>query len=250
MSARLAMWSGPRNISTAMMRAWENRTDSTVWDEPLYAHYLATTGLDHPMRREVMAAGFTDWRDVAARATGPIPEGATVFYQKHMTHHLLPDIGREWFKELTHVLLLRDPREVLLSYRRAMESVTLADIGFPQQAELFDWLTEHQGQPPLVIDSGDFLRNPEPFLIQLCAHVGIPFESRMLSWPAGRRDSDGAWAPHWYASVEASTGFAPWRPRDGELTGELREIEIAARVHYDRMREHCWHPDPSDRESR
>lgn len=238
MSVRLVMWSGPRNISTAMMRAWENRSDTVVWDEPLYAHYLQTTGYDHPMRDEVIADGLTRWQDVADRATGPIPHGASVFYQKHMTHHLLPDIGREWFNDLTHVLLLRDPREVLLSYRRAMETVTLEGIGFPQQAELFDWLTEHQGRPPLVIDSGDFLRSPEPFLQKLCEHIGVPFEAGMLVWPQGRRDSDGAWAPHWYASVEASTGFAPWQQREGELTGELRDIEIAARVHYDRLFEH------------
>lgn len=238
MSTRVAMWSGPRNISTAMMRAWENRSDTVVWDEPLYAHYLQVTGYDHPMREEIIAAGLPDWREVARRATGPIPDDATVYYQKHMTHHLLPNIGREWFHDLTHVLLLRDPREVLLSYSRAMETVTLEDIGFPQQAELFDWLTEHQGRPPLVIDSGDFLRAPEPYLRKLCEHIGVPFASGMLRWPAGRRDTDGVWAPHWYASVEASTGFAPWRPREGELEGELRDIEIAAREHYDRLFEH------------
>lgn len=245
MSVRLAMWSGPRNISTAMMRAWENRTDTVVWDEPLYAHYLQATGLDHPMRDEIIAAGLPDWRDVADRATGPVPDGATVFYQKHMTHHLLPDIGREWFGDLTHVLLLRDPREVLLSYRQAMETVTLEGIGFPQQVALFDWLTQHQGQTPLVIDSGDFLRNPDPFLRKLCEHVRIPFEERMLSWPPGQRNSDGVWAPHWYGNVERSTGFAPWRPREGMLDGALQEIEVAAREHYDRLWVHRWVPSPA-----
>jgi hypothetical protein len=242
MSVRLAMWSGPRNISTAMMRAWENRPDTSVWDEPLYAHYLATTGLTHPGGVEIMAAGLTDWREVADRATGPIPHGATVFYQKHMTHHLLPAISRDWLTNLTHVFLIRDPREVLLSYTRGRESVTLADIGFTQQTELFDWLTTHQGQTPLVIDSGDFLRAPQAYLEKLCQHVGIPFFDTMLTWPAGPRDSDGVWAPHWYSSVENSTGFAPWRPRAGTLTGELAAIESAARPHYAKLAAARWTP--------
>ncbi len=235
MSVRLAMWSGPRNISTAMMRAWENRTDTSVWDEPLYAHYLHATGLDHPMREEIIADGLNAWQDVAERATGSIPDHKTVFYQKHMTHHLLPDVGREWLKKLTHVFLLRDPREVLLSYSRSMETVTLEGIGFPQQTAIYDWLVAN-GQPtPLVIDSGDFLRSPGDYLKRICEYIGVAFTDTMLGWPAGRRKSDGAWAPHWYANVEASTGFAPWRERTGDLTPELTEIERAARPYYDQL---------------
>jgi hypothetical protein len=235
MSVRLAMWSGPRNISTAMMRAWENRADTTVWDEPLYAYYLQATGLDHPMRDDVIAAGLPAWQDVAARATGPIPDQAEVFYQKHMTHHLRPEVGREWLGELTHVFLIRDPREVLLSYSRSMETVTLEGIGFPQQAAIYDGLIA-AGQPtPLVIDSGEFLRSPREYLEQICDHIGVAFTENMLTWPAGRRASDGAWAPHWYANVEASTGFAPWRERPGELSPELAEIERAARPFYDKL---------------
>ncbi|GAB5561900.1 MAG: branched chain amino acid aminotransferase [Synoicihabitans sp.] len=235
MSVRLAMWSGPRNISTAMMRAWENRPDTTVWDEPLYAYYLTATGLDHPMRDEVIAGGLPAWPDVAARATGPIPKNATVFYQKHMTHHLLPEVGRNWLKALTHVFLIRDPREVLLSYSRSMETVTLEGIGFPQQAAIYDWLIANGEPAPVVIDSGDFLHAPGAYLQRVCQHLGIEFTDAMLSWPAGRRDSDGAWAPHWYANVEASTGFAPWRERTGELPPELTEIERAARPFYDQL---------------
>jgi len=112
-AVRIAMWSGPRNISTAMMRSFENRGDCAVVDEPFYAHYLARTGLDHPARDEVIAAGETDWHDVVAMLTGPVPGGRTVFYQKHMTHHMLPHIGHEWFADVAHVFLIRDPREVL-----------------------------------------------------------------------------------------------------------------------------------------
>ena len=242
MSVRLAMWSGPRNISTAMMRAWENRADTTVWDEPLYAHYLQATGLIHPGGDTIIADGLTNWHDVATRATGPIPHDAPVFYQKHMTHHLLPEIPRDWLTNLTHVFLIRDPREVLLSYTRSRETVTLEDIGFTQQTALFDWLTQQQGQAPLVIDSGDFLRAPRVYLEKLCDHVGIQFSDTMLTWPPGPRDSDGVWAPHWYASVEKSTHFAPWQERPGTLSGELAGIEAAARPHYAKLKAGRWRP--------
>ncbi|MBT5900644.1 MAG: HAD family hydrolase [Opitutaceae bacterium] len=238
MSVRLAMWSGPRNISTAMMRAWENRPDTTVWDEPLYAYYLQATGLDHPMRDEVIADGLPNWSDVTARVTGPIPDNATVFYLKHMTHHLLPAVGRDWLRDLTHVFLIRDPREVLLSYSRSIETVTLESIGFPQQAAIYDGLIA-DGQPaPLVIDSGEFLQSPREYLERICQHIGVAFTEAMLAWPAGRRESDGAWAPHWYTNVEASTGFAPWRERSGELAPELAEIERTARPIYDQLFAH------------
>lgn len=235
MSVRLAMWSGPRNISTAMMRAWENRPDTTVWDEPLYAYYLTATGLDHPMRNEVIADGLPHWQDVATRATGPIPDQMTVFYQKHMSQHLLPEVGREWLREFTHIFLIRDPREVLLSYSRSMETVTLEGIGFRQQAAIHDEVITNDGAAPLVIDSGDFLKAPGAYLRRICAHLNIAFTDAMLSWPAGRRDSDGAWAPHWYANVEASTEFAPWRERDGELADGLAVIEQQARPFYDQL---------------
>ena len=240
MSVRLAMWSGPRNISTAMMRAWENRSDTTVWDEPLYAHYLQATGLDHPMRDAVIADGLTAWQDAADRATGPIPDGNSVFYLKHMTHHLLPSIDREWLGQLAHVFLLRDPREVLLSYLRSMEEVNLHGIGFQQQAELYYWLIDHGHPAPLVIDSRDFFRNPHKNLIKICDYIGGEFRDGMLSRLAGPRATDGAWEPHWYASLEASTGFAPWRESTGKLSPEQTAIEHAARPFYDRLCGHCW----------
>jgi Sulfotransferase domain len=211
---RLAMWSGPRNISTAMMRSWENRGDCAVVDEPLYAHYLAHTGLDHPGREEVIAAGETDWRKVAAWLTGPVPGGMSIWYQKHMTHHLLPHIGREWLGELTHVFLIRDPREVLLSYVKNRPNVTAEDIGVRQQLEMFEFVEQRSGATPPVIDAGEFLKNPERQLRALCERLGVEFTARMLSWPAGARASDGVWAPYWYGAVQRSTGFEPYRERD------------------------------------
>lgn len=229
---RIAMWSGPRNISTAMMRAWENRGDCVVSDEPLYAHYLAHTGLDHPGRDAVIAAGETDWRKVVADLTGAVPGGASLWYQKHMTHHLLPHIDRGWIARLRNVLLIRDPREVVASYVKARATVTAEDIGLLQQVALYDELSA-AGQPPPVIDAGDFLRAPEPHLRALCAWLDIDFGERMLHWPKGPRASDGIWAPHWYAHVRESTGFEAPSGREIALSGEAAAVAEAGRPPYE-----------------
>ena len=227
---RLAVWSGPRNISTALMRAWENRPDTRVVDEPLYAYYLHETGLNHPMREEVIAAGETSWQAVVDQLTAPV-EG--VFYQKHMTHHLLPQLPRDWIPSLTNVLLIRDPAEVVASYVRSRADVTVTDIGVVQQAALYQQL---EARVP-VIDAADFLRDPEGHLRWLCAHIGVEFTDRMLHWPAGPRDSDGVWAPYWYDAVLASTGFEPYRPRTVELAGAARDVAQRSRLHYERLYE-------------
>jgi hypothetical protein len=232
---RLAAWSGPRNISTAMMRAWENRGDCAVVDEPLYAYYLAQTGLDHPGRDQIIAAGDTDWRRVAAWLTGPIPGGKAIWYQKHMTHHLLVHIDRRWLAELTHVFLIRDPREVLLSYIKSRPHVTAEDIGVLQQREIFGYLQELRGKTPPVIDAGEFLQAPEAHLRALCAALGIAFTGRMLQWPAGPRPSDGVWAPHWYEAVLRSTGFEPYRARERQVPDEYQDIVQAVMPAFEEM---------------
>ena len=217
---RIAMWSGPRNISTAMMRAFENRGDCAVVDEPFYAHYLAYTLLNHPGREEVIAAGETNWARVVDMLTGPVPDGKAVFYQKHMTHHMLPHIGHDWFGAVTHVFLIRDPREVLASYLKSRPHATAEDIGVLQEAELYDEITARTGTPPPVIDADEFLRAPEAHLRALCTLLQIPFTDRMLHWPAGPRASDGVWAPYWYDAVLKSTGFEPWRERDRRIPAQ------------------------------
>jgi Sulfotransferase domain len=232
---RLAAWSGPRNISTAMMRAWENRGDCAVVDEPLYAHYLAQTGLDHPGREQVIAAGDTDWRRVAAWLTGPIPGGKAIWYQKHMTHHLLAHIDRRWLAELTHVFLIRDPCEVLLSYIKSRPRVTAEDIGVLQQREIFGYLQQLRGETPPVIDAGEFLQAPEAHLRALCAALGVAFTPRMLQWPAGPRPSDGVWAPHWYEAVLRSTGFEPYRMRARRVPDEYQDIVEAVMPAFEEM---------------
>ncbi|WP_374569256.1 HAD family hydrolase [Ideonella sp.] len=234
---RVAMWSGPRNISTAMMRAWENRGDCAVSDEPLYAAYLATTGLDHPGRDEIIADGDTDYERVAvALSTGPAPGGRPVWYQKHMTHHLQPRYSSAWVNKLANVFLIRDPAEVVESYLKSRATVAPEDIGLLQQAKLFDQVADAQGHAPPVIDADDFLRDPGPFLEALCEHLGLGFTERMLEWPAGRRDSDGIWAPYWYDAVWKSTGFEPWRARSPQLSGEALRVADACRPAYEKLR--------------
>jgi len=232
---RVAMWSGPRNISTAMMRAWENRGDCAVVDEPFYAHYLAHTGLDHPGREAVIAAGETDWRKVVARLTGPVPEGKAIFYQKHMTHHLLPHIARGWLGELTHVFLIREPRKVLVSYLKSRAAVSAEDLGFVQQLEIFEYVREQRGAAPPVIDAGEFLKAPEAHLRTLCALLGIAFTPRMLSWPPGPRASDGVWAPHWYEGVYRSTGFESEREASAELPAQYRDLLAAVQPSFETL---------------
>lgn len=234
---RIAMWSGPRNISTALMRSFENRPDTTVVDELLYAVYLAATGADHPMREEVLNSQPTDWRVVADALTGPVPDGQRVVYQKHMTHHLLPDIAREWTAQLKNAFLIRAPEDVLLSYAQVRGQASLEDIGVPQQRELFEREADRLGHAPPVIDSYDVLANPRGVLSALCAALDIPFFEQMLSWPAGKRASDGVWAPAWYAAVESSTGFsAPRAPAQlDDLPDSLKRIAVQARGDYEHL---------------
>ena len=238
---RLAMWSGPRNISTAMMRSWGNRADTVVVDEPLYAFYLKATGKKHPVAEEVIAHGETDWRKVVAELGGSPHGGGShvgIFYQKQMTHHLLPEMGRDWLSGLTNCFLIRDPAEVIASYVKKNDDPALEDLGFVQQAGIFDWVRERSGTVPPVIDARDVLQDPERMLRLLCQAVGIAFDPAMLNWPPGLRETDGVWAKHWYGEVAKSTGFAPYRQRHAEVPERLGEIEARCRECYDRLYHH------------
>jgi hypothetical protein len=231
MTARIAMWSGPRTLSTALMRSFENRPDTVVVDEPLYAYYLARSGVDHPGRDEILASMPTDWRTVLTQlAQAPLPPGASVYYQKHMTHHLLAEIDRAALAGLSHAFLIRDPRQLLASYARVRSKPVLADLGLAQQVEIFRAF----GGP--VIDSADILRAPRAALEALCDALGIRFDPAMLSWPTGPRPSDGVWARHWYDSVWSSTGFGPYRePADDDLPGELEPLAAQCQPFYDEL---------------
>ncbi len=231
---RVAMWSGPRNISTALMRAFENRPDTVVVDEPLYAAYLARTDIDHPAREAVIASQPTDLTAAVAGLSSSLPPGHGLHYAKHMAHHVSRDMDLRWTLRFHNVLLIRDPAEVVASYVRTRTACEPDDIGLLQQGWLLELWDEHGIEVP-IIDASDFLRTPEAHLHWLCDWLGVAFTPRMLSWPPGPRDSDGVWAPHWYAAVWASTGFAPWRPRDTSLSDHDAAVAEACRPIYTRL---------------
>jgi hypothetical protein len=235
---RIAMWSGPRNISTAMMRSWGNRADTFVIDEPFYAFYLRATGTAHPGADEVIASGETDWRRVIAQLNGPVPNGKRIFFQKQMTHHLLPEVNREWLGTVTNCFLIRDPREVIASYTKKREDPALADLGFMQQAEIFEFVRSRTNSTPPILDTKDVLENPERMLRLLCGAVGVEFSESMLSWPPGLRETDGVWARHWYGEVARTTSFQPYRPSEVKVPVHLQEIHDRCRECYDRLCEY------------
>ena len=191
------------------MRSFENRPDCRVVDEPLYGYYLHSTGLKHPGGDDIIRSMDCDWRSVAEALCFREPHPCQVYYQKHMTHHLLPEVELDFSDSLRNCFLIREPRRIIASYLRVRPDFTLEELGFPQQWQLFQRVADKWGEPPPVIDSAQVLQAPEKNLRALCKAVGIEFSSRMLQWPAGPRASDGVWASHWYASVEKSTCFAP-----------------------------------------
>jgi hypothetical protein len=235
---RVAMWSGPRNISTAMMRAWENREDTAVIDEPFYAHYLLATGVQHTGRDEVIATQDNHAADVAAMLTGPIPGDRSIWYQKHMTQHMLPDMSLDWLDQVSNCFLIREPAAVVASFTIQRPDAAAWELGFAQQARLFDHVCDRLGAAPPVIDASDVLKNPATVLSALCARLGVAFSPRMLQWPRGPRASDGVWAPHWYAAVERSTGFAPWRKHVVKLSAFQRGLVEQCQAHYDKLSPH------------
>ncbi len=241
-ATRIAMWSGPRNISTALMYAFGNRPDCACWDEPFYAFYLKQTGIDHPLREEAMAAGEVDFGRAVERCLGPVPGAKPVFYQKHMTHHMLAGFERSWIVGLANAFLIRAPERVLASYVKKRTNVTLRDIGFVEQWDIFDVVADHLGTAPPVVDADDILAEPQAVLSRLCAALAIPFKSEMLNWPAGPKPYDGVWARHWYDSVWQSTGFAAPPAGEPDLTPRLRRLADEARPYYERLRQFSLSP--------
>jgi len=232
---RIAMWSGPRNISTAMMRAWENRADTQVTDEPFYAAYLSATGLDHPMRAEVVAAQSSDWQECARHCVEDI--NAPIHFQKHMCQHMIPQAPLGWMETCRHAFLIRPPEAVAASFHKGWPEMRADDLGFRRQAELFDDVCQKAGEAPPVLEARDVLEAPEAALRALCSALAVAFDRAMLAWPAGPRDSDGVWAAHWYARVNQSTGFASYQP-PGPVPEGLEGIVAECRPHYEHMSAH------------
>ena len=229
---RIAMWSGPRNLSTAMMYAFGNRPDFAIWDEPFYAPYLAKTGYDHPMAAEIIAAHESDPEKVAERCLDTIPAQKPHFYMKHMPHHMIDGFPTVWAKECINIHLIRHPARVIASYGVKRSDITDDDIGFRQQAELFDQIGG------IVIDSAEIRQDPENMLKKLCAAIDLPFDPAMLSWSAGPRADDGIWAAHWYNAVHKSTGFAGAEGDLPILTGRDVNLLENALPYYEKMAAH------------
>ncbi len=224
-----------------MMRAWGYRADTFVVDEPFYAFYLNATGKKHPGANEVIAHGETDRRKIVEQLTGDVSGGKRIYFQKQMTHHLLPEIDRQWIVDLTNCFLIRDPREVISSYIKKNPESTLEDLGFVQQQKIFDFVRDKTGIVPPVVDAKDVLQNPERMLRLLCDAVGVEFDQAMLSWPPGLRETDGIWAKYWYDEVTRSASFQPYRPKNEPVPDRLREIYERCRECYERLYEHRLH---------
>ncbi|MFL6748109.1 MAG: HAD family hydrolase [Sphingomicrobium sp.] len=238
MTIRIAMWSGPRNLSTAMMRSFGSRSDTFVSDEPFYGAFLKDSGTGHPMRDAVVAAMNCDWPSVMRSLGGPAPDGSSIWYQKHMWHHMVGPIGYQDFTGFTHAFLIREPERMIASYLRKRESAAFEDFGLERQAEFFERESDRLARAPPVVDAGDILANPEAVLTELCEALGIPWDKAMLAWEPGPRSTDGPWAPHWYAAVEASSGFGPPEMDPVELPDDARRLADRCRPYYDRLASH------------
>jgi len=237
-TTRIAMWSGPRNLSTAMMRSFGSRSDTAVSDEPFYGCFLKTSGADHPMREETIAAIDCDWRSVMETLRGDPPGGAAIWYQKHMWHHMVGPIGYQDFAGFIHAFLIREPERMIASYLRKREAAAFENFGLDRQAEFFEREADRLGKAPPVIDANDVLADPEAILSKLCTALGIAWDPTMLSWPPGRRPTDGPWAPHWYGAVEKSTGFGPPESGPVVLPDDARRLAKRCRPYYEQLAAH------------
>lgn len=232
------MWSGPRNLSTAMMRSFGSRSDTFVSDEPFYGCYLRTSGAAHPMREEVIASMDCDWASVMETLRGDPPDGSPVWYQKHMWHHMTGPIGYDDFAGFRHAFLIREPERMIASYLRKRESARFEDFGLERQSDFFEGEADRLGHAPPVVEAKDVLTNPETVLSKLCSALGIAWDPAMLSWAPGRRETDGVWAAHWYNAVEKSTGFARPETDAVKLPSEAQNLAERCRPYYERLAAH------------
>ena len=229
------MWSGPRNISTAMMRAWESRADTFVIDEPFYAYYLSETNLDHPGKENVISEGELDVGKISDGLINDESGSCSVYYQKHITHHLLDSIDRSWMKSVKNCFLIRDPKDMILSYSKVHSDLNMHLLGIEEQYEIFEYVRDLTGEIPPVIDSKDVLTNPSDLLRKFCDKIGVIFSEEMLSWPRGARETDGNWGKYWYKNVVNSTGFNSYKPKTEEVPEKYRELYAECYLFYEKL---------------
>ena len=238
MTIRIAMWSCPRNLSTAMMRSFGRRSDTFVSDEPFYGCFLKASGADHPMRDAVISAMDCEWSSAMAALRGATPGGSPIWYQKHMWHHMVGPVGYNDFDGFTHAFLIREPERMIASYLRKREEAAFEDFGLERQAEFFEREADRLGHAPPVVDGNDVLADPQGVLSKLCIVLGVLWDPAMLRWEAGRMPTDGPWAPHWYSAVEKSTGFGPPETGPVELPEGARRLANRCRPFYERLAAH------------
>ena len=232
---KIGMWSGPRNISTALMRSFENRLDTTVIDEPFYAYFLKKTGIKHPVYKKVIDSYSTSWDHIANNLIGPIPDGKNIWYQKLMTHHWLKGEPLDWVKSIHNCFLIRHPKKVIISYLKIHNQINPELIGLPQQLHIFNQVVKKTNKIPIVISSEDILKNPKLMLSQLCDLLEIPFSNQMLEWPEGTRDTDGIWSKYWYQNVVKTTSFSQPKNNKEELPNQFTEVLEECMYYYQKM---------------
>ena len=229
------MWSGPRNISTALMRSWGNRSDTFVIDEPYYAHYLSQNDLDHPGRDEVIQEGELDSEKVSQGLVNDTKDSCSIYYQKHITHHLLDSIDREWMKSVINCFLIRDPKDMIISYSKVHPNLNMHLLGLEEQNEIFEYVKNITGEIPPIVDAKDVLLNPRNILSKLCGNIGITFSEEMLSWSRGPRDTDGNWGKYWYKNVMNSTGFNEYKSKKEDVPKEYEQLYQKCYILYKKL---------------
>ena len=227
----------PRNLSTALMRSFENRTDTAVIDEPFYAHFLKQTNLNHPGRNEIISTLDSNWDNIVFKITGPIPENKSIWYQKHMAQHNLEGCDLNWIKSFHNCILIRDPKYVIPSYNKEYSLSDEKLLGYCQQLNLIRILEDKEGITPPIFDATDILEKPEQALKKICISVGIRFSQKMLKWPKGKRKSDGIWAKYWYRNVENSSGFQPFQKKNIGIDKKLIPLYDKCLADYNSMYE-------------
>jgi len=226
------MWSGPRNLSTALMRSFENRDDTKVWDEPFYAYYLKETKKNHPLANEIINKYETNLDKIIDLVTA---EKDFIYFQKHMSHHIIKKIPINWITKGINCFLIRHPKEVLLSYIQKNDLIDSNDLGYPAQLRLFNYI-KTSNKKILVIDAKDLSEKPEIILKKICKKINIPFTEKMLNWPKGRRDSDGIWEKIWYKNVKSSTSFNKILNKEYEIPKKYNHIYNECLKIYDQLK--------------